>query len=63
MGADAEWLLIDGKSADKLGKFTYSDYAIHFNGDSTDSVGNYTTVIRDCNAFGRLLELSLDISS
>ena len=62
MGADAEWLLIDGKSADKLGKFIYSDYRIHFNGDSTDSVGNYTTVIRDCNAFGRLLELSLAIS-
>ena len=61
MGADAEFLLIDGKPADKLGRFIYSDYRIHFKGDTTDSVGNYTTIIRDCNAFGRLLELSLEI--
>ena len=61
MGADSEFLLINGKSADKLGRFIYSDYRIHFKGDTTDTVGNYTTIIRDCNAFGKLLELSLEI--
>ena len=62
MGSDAQFLFLNGTSASKLGRFYYSDFRIHFKGDSTDTVGNYTTIIRDCNQFSRLLELSLDIT-
>jgi hypothetical protein len=62
MGADADYVLLDGKSAKHLGTFQYTEYSIHFTGDKEDDVGNYTTIIRDCNAFGRLLELTLEVN-
>ena len=53
---------INGTSAHKLGRYYTHDRIIHFEGEYTNNVGNFSTVIRDCDQFSNLLELSLDVN-
>jgi hypothetical protein len=51
----------DGSSAENLAKYNQEAYSVEIQTDEDDMVGVQKTIIRDCDALGRLLELNLYI--
>jgi hypothetical protein len=61
MDAAAKYLLIDGSSADFLGSVNIHQKTLNFKVTDERYVGEYQTVIRDCDYNNNLLELSIDV--
>ena len=61
MTSSSELIFQNGKEASSLAVYDQADYSVKIQTDEDDMVGVQKTIIRDCDALGRLLELNLYI--
>ena len=61
MNAESKYLLIDGSSANFLGSVNIHQKTLDFKVTDERYVGEYQTVIRNCDYNNNLLELSINV--
>lgn len=61
MTENSQMLMQDGTPADAIAVYNQETYSVEIQTDEDDMVGVQKTIIRDCDALGRLLELNLYI--
>lgn len=62
MDQNSEFIYQNGTNASYIGFYDQNDYSVWIQTDDEDAVGVQKTVIRNCNALQRLLELNLYVN-